>query len=764
MPSLLDTALGYASLGWYIFPCKPRGKEPITPRGVLDASNDPEVIRQWWTRTPDANIAVAMGVSQLMVVDIDTRNRGDLSWTGFLKPQFPDVPTLTCNTGGGGQHVYYRQVENPPAKFAKTLAKGVDLQAGNKYVIAPPSIHPNGRPYVWATEYIEPAPFPPELAGKQHKDAKIRPPGSKITPPGAEPGTPTIPEDQIGREADSVMSKVYSENALKTACETIKSAQPGKRQYILNREGFGIGQLIGGGYLDEGKTCQALWDAAMTLVNHDPQSGTEAAFTEAEVEATLSHAVGEGMEKPRQLMLGEMKKPGATAGGTPGVPLPVDPEDDPNHPGYNWSDHGLAKRVIKVLEAQFKCRVANAQGDLWRYNEESHVWEPVSDVDRAIFQKWEGFVGGTDDKGKPKVLKYEDRKSSGIARCIFKEILGTQKWFDRPTPGAYFGNGRWWKGELHPHTSEDHNRFCLPLAYDPNADTTVWDGFMEQLLPDPAARDTIHEFVGAALTGIATTYAKALFLIGAGANGKSTLIEVIRELFNPQFVKTIAPHEFAEPYYKGELAKAQLNVVSEVSKRELVSAEAFKAIISGDQVNGRVPYKPVFDFRPRAAHIFAANQLPMIEDRSHGFRRRLMVVPFDVKITKQIPHYHEILIEKGLAGLLRRAIEGSERLVAQGCYTEATRGKDVLDAWMKDTNPVALFVEGCTDPGELYDEKKEVTSAVLYSTYSNWADLNGFRPVASNAFGRQLVELGVERRDSHGKHIYALITRADFMK
>ena len=71
--SPVDFAFCYARYGFAVFPCKPRGKEPITKHGFKDASRDEAKIRNWWTRAPNANIGIATGTqSGLIVVDIDS--------------------------------------------------------------------------------------------------------------------------------------------------------------------------------------------------------------------------------------------------------------------------------------------------------------------------------------------------------------------------------------------------------------------------------------------------------------------------------------------------------------------------------------------------------------------------------------------------------------------------------------------------------------------------------------------------------------------
>jgi hypothetical protein len=64
---LLEVALSCIARGWYVFPCKPRTKQPATANGFKDATLDEAQVREWWTRMPDANVAISTGPSGLCV-------------------------------------------------------------------------------------------------------------------------------------------------------------------------------------------------------------------------------------------------------------------------------------------------------------------------------------------------------------------------------------------------------------------------------------------------------------------------------------------------------------------------------------------------------------------------------------------------------------------------------------------------------------------------------------------------------------------------
>ena len=69
MNDLLQAAINYAELGYPVFPCAPRRKEPLTKNGCHDATTDISQIEAWWQQHPDANVAIA--TAGLVVIDVD---------------------------------------------------------------------------------------------------------------------------------------------------------------------------------------------------------------------------------------------------------------------------------------------------------------------------------------------------------------------------------------------------------------------------------------------------------------------------------------------------------------------------------------------------------------------------------------------------------------------------------------------------------------------------------------------------------------------
>jgi putative DNA primase/helicase len=151
-----EAALAYAKRGVPVLPlhwpkdggcscgesdCQSPGKHPLTEHGKDDGTTDPEIIKRWWGRWPQANIGLRMGNGRV-AVDVDPRNGGEES----LHDLGPLPETVSALTGGGGQHLVFKA--DGQVGDRKGLLPGVDLIA-NGYIVAPPSRHISGRRYEW---------------------------------------------------------------------------------------------------------------------------------------------------------------------------------------------------------------------------------------------------------------------------------------------------------------------------------------------------------------------------------------------------------------------------------------------------------------------------------------------------------------------------------------------------------------------------------------------------------------------------------------
>jgi len=151
---LVDAAVRYAEMGWPVFPCHPTGHQPLVEKGFYAATTNRQQMLLWWSRWPDAAIALRTGEEAgVFVVDVDPRHGGDIFLDELEAEHGPLPHTVEYQTGGGGRHIYFKW----PGKRVKCstgqIASGIDIKGDGGYVILPPSDHKSGNTYNWLFEH-----------------------------------------------------------------------------------------------------------------------------------------------------------------------------------------------------------------------------------------------------------------------------------------------------------------------------------------------------------------------------------------------------------------------------------------------------------------------------------------------------------------------------------------------------------------------------------------------------------------------------------
>ena len=142
--ALALAALWYASMSIPVFPCEPRGKQPIVKGGLHAATTDREQITRWWVRTPAANIGLPTGHT-FDVIDVDGPV-GIQSYLDMVDDGLPFDVIGRVYTAGHGRHIYIAPTGDGNGAG---IRPGIDFRGLGGYVIAPPSVGANGVRYSW---------------------------------------------------------------------------------------------------------------------------------------------------------------------------------------------------------------------------------------------------------------------------------------------------------------------------------------------------------------------------------------------------------------------------------------------------------------------------------------------------------------------------------------------------------------------------------------------------------------------------------------
>ncbi len=310
-------------------------------------------------------------------------------------------------------------------------------------------------------------------------------------------------------------------------------------------------------------------------------------------------------------------------------------------------------------------------------------------------------------------------------------------------------------GELEAH---DRKRLCTKLApvdFSPTATAPKWDKFLLQVLPDADLRAFVQRAVGYSLTG--STAEQVLFLLhGNGANGKSTFIEVVRDVLG-DYAQNAAPDTFLAkrtggiPSDVARLQGARFVSTAETGDGRRLDEVLVKQVTGGDRITARFMHADFFEFQPVCKMWLATNHKPHVQGTDEGIWRRLRLVPFDQTIPPDKRDKRLLAKLRGeLPGIFAWAVAGCQAYVSHGLGVAARVDAETAE-YRKEEDVVGDFLETHTvDAADAW-----IDSATLYSTYRDWCHDSGIRnPLTQKALGAQLAHRGYlseKRRPAHNR-------------
>jgi putative DNA primase/helicase len=309
-------------------------------------------------------------------------------------------------------------------------------------------------------------------------------------------------------------------------------------------------------------------------------------------------------------------------------------------------------------------------------------------------------------------------------------------------------------GEMSPHRPEDYMTKITAVA--PGGDCPMWHKFLNTITSDNAElKAFIQRVLGYCLTGITKEHAM-FFGYGTGANGKGTLLNTIAGIMGDY--ATVAGMETftasstdRHPTDLAMLRGARLVIASETEEGRRWAESRIKALTGGDPITARFMRQDFFTYLPQFKLFIAGNHKPGLRNVDEAMRRRLNLVPFDVKIP--VPDRDKDLPEKLKAewpAILAWAIDGCLEWQKQG-LAPPTIVSAATDEYLEAEDAVGQWIGECCITGKT----AYATSAALFASWKAWAERAGEFVPSQKRFSQNLQGRGfTPERDA--------LTRAGF--
>lgn len=686
-------ALDYIELGFAIIPLKPRSKAPNVRNGLNDWTDDAETVSNWWLKHPNDNIGIVCGTVSggLFVLDFDVdeeKGKDGLKTLNDWERQYGELPaTATAITGSGGIHYLYR-VDRASFHPSVNATLGVDTRTDGAYIVAPPSIHPNGNRYEWQD-------YPDEV--------------------GITAATGRVYDfiDYVSRNGGQ--AGINSERFQKFKLpDTIKK---GERDTTLFKFACSLREY--------GKSD----DEILAMV-----AGANALKCTVPLD---SRDIKRIVRSACKYEKGEERDSGAKDGaaGTKSKNKQSAPQDGLHSARGTILTNKVGRKLIEEYHA---CSIDGTPavwtGSRWDFGKNAIGRATVALVDEAKNQDVNEVYGYIMRRAEARTSDdFDGRYYVQFKNCTYDVMAEVEV---KPQPTMFITNTI----PVNLNYGVKQNLADTFLDNISGSDPEVKTVLCEIIGACMCSKRVLNQ--SPMLIG------RGGGARGKASNGKSTYLNWLRRILGSDNTSSLDIATLGKRFQQARVVGKLANLGDDIPDEFLRGNDLalFKRLVTGDAIYTDVKGGDGFEFRPSATFVFSMNEIPRLSDTTEGVFRRLAFVPFRAHFDPREGNYDgaighklaapEVLERGALLGLLalhklieRGTLSNIADMVVEIENVKATN--DTVLYWIEDENITADLIVG-------HD------TASVYDMYTAWANRAGERyQVKRQTFTRRLQEIEV---------------------
>lgn len=296
------------------------------------------------------------------------------------------------------------------------------------------------------------------------------------------------------------------------------------------------------------------------------------------------------------------------------------------------------------------------------------------------------------------------------------------------------------------HDPADLITKVAPVDYDPEATRERFDAFLADVQPQAAMRRQLAAWRGYSLTGD-TSEQKLSVFYGKGKNGKSVFEEISAYVAGDYCGTTPIETFLTEGRGRNagqatpdlaELPGVRMLRTSEPNKGARLNEGLIKLATGGEAIKARHLNRDYFDFYPAFKLTISGNHRPQIGGTDEGIWRRVLLVPWGVRIAddKQNPHLATELRTEA-SGILNWMLDGLADWLDHGLQV-AEETREATAEYRRDSDQLGRFLEACTEPAP----GERVQSSILHEVFNAWSIANSLSEWKGRGFSEAMTERG----------------------
>ena len=284
---------------------------------------------------------------------------------------------------------------------------------------------------------------------------------------------------------------------------------------------------------------------------------------------------------------------------------------------------------------------------------------------------------------------------------------------------------------LIPHTPHIFTINKLPVTYNKDAECAIVDKTLKSLCCNREELIVLLcQMMGYILVPDCR-FQKAFILLGNGSNGKSLFLDMVRSMIGEENCSSLALEDLSDKFRAPEIVGKMLNIGDDSGHGLLDNTAIFKKLVTGDSMTFERKRQDPFRYANTAKMIFAANTLPPTTDKSDGFFRRCIIIPFDGVFRPGTEGYDPTLLYKVVTPvaksyLLNLALAGVKQILKNQYFSESSDTRELIENYNASNNSVVVWLKSNT--------KEYSNLAEAYVAYASFCGVNGYKPINMGKF------------------------------
>ena len=306
-------------------------------------------------------------------------------------------------------------------------------------------------------------------------------------------------------------------------------------------------------------------------------------------------------------------------------------------------------------------------------------------------------------------------------------------------------------GEMHLHSPTYKFDYVIPYAYEPKGDCPIFKKFLNEVAcDDEEVAQALAEYIGYCISGTDPELVqKCALLYGEGANGKSVLINLMRELVGPQNCSAMGMDSIKKENYRHQLMGKLFNASAESPRDSFLDSEIFKQMVTGDTVEVRKLYSEPAMWKCTTKLMFACNELPFSGDFSNGIYRRLLILPFRNEFTDEKGNKDPLIGQKMLterSDIFKYCLDQFAKCKARGYQLTTPRASvEELEDYRELGDVVSRFVYGMCEFVDGIEGREIKQLDQIYNMFAIWCKENNQTLLSYGSFSRRFGKVLMKR-------------------